>query len=375
MKRTKILLLFYILMFNLFFSQSDCNNNRYLDYMYDVNIDYGIQYGQNINESLWGSQINQDLYMDIYYPDDDNFNERPLIFFLFGGSFVSGSRNSPDIVSLCTKYASMGYVAVAIDYRLSEFLLFTNPTEENGYKAVMKAIHDLKAAIRYFKMNDDLFDDYGIDSNRVFAGGYSAGAFASINGAYLNDYNELPEFLYDDYEQIGGLEGLSGNQGYDSSFHGVINLSGAVGDANWIIENDIPIVSMHGNQDDVVPYADDLVTLFGLNIEVDGSYIIHQKMLELGNYSDLHTYENQGHYPYSDMDFEVSFSSNFLYDIICSESLLGDINQDDFINVQDILLVINLIINGEYDSLADMNSDSLINVLDVVQLVNIILSV
>ena len=138
---------FYFIFINLILSQSDCNNNRYLEYMYDINIDYDIQYGQNINQNIIGNQINQDLFMNIYYPINDNFNERPLIFFLFGGSFISGSKNSQDIVSLCTKYARMGYVSVAIDYRLSEFLLLTNPSEENGYKAVLKAIHDLKAAI------------------------------------------------------------------------------------------------------------------------------------------------------------------------------------------------------------------------------------
>ena len=32
----------------------------------------------------------------------------------------------------------------------------------------------------------------------------------------------------------GGLEGNSGNEGYDSHFQGVINLSGAVGDTDWL---------------------------------------------------------------------------------------------------------------------------------------------
>ena len=363
-----------ILMFGLIVSNPDCVDNRYIDYLYDVGIDYGIQYGQNINENIFGQQFNQNLFMDIYYPNDDNFNEKPLIFFLFGGSFVSGSRASSDIVALCNKYASMGYVAVAIDYRLSEFLLFTNPSEENGYKAVIKAIHDLKAAIRYFKKNDQIYDDYGIDSNRVFAGGYSAGAFASINAAYLNDYYELPQFILDDYEQIGGLEGLSGNQGYNSSFHGVINLSGAVGNSNWIVEGDIPIVSMHGDLDDVVPYANNLITLFGLNIQVDGSYIIHQRMLNLGNYSQLHTYQNQGHNPYTNMDYEATFSSNFIYDIICSDSIVGDINSDSSVNIQDVILLVNLILNGEFNLIADINSDSSVNIQDVILLVNLILN-
>ena len=369
-----------ILSLTILYTQSDCVDGRYINQNFDVNVEYQIEYGQNINQTILGADYTQTLYMDIYTPNGDDYDERPLIFFLFGGSYVGGSKSSPDIVALCTKYAQRGYVAVAIDYRLSQNLLFFNPTEESGYKAVMKAIHDLKAAIRYFKMNDEIYDDYRVDINRVFTGGYSAGAVTAINAAYLNEYEEIPSFLLDDYDDFGGLEGLSGNQGYDSSFHGIVNLSGAVGNRDWIIEGDIPIVSMHGDQDDVVPYADNLITLFGLNVEVDGSYIINERMLELGNYSVLHTYYNQGHGPYTDMSFETEFSSEFLYELVCfNDILLGDINQDNNINISDIILLINYILSGESIPdeelvIADLNQDNSINVSDVIILVNIILS-
>ena len=357
------------------FCQNECQNGRYIDELYDVDIQYQVQYGQNVNQTILGSQVTENLYMNIYYPSNDDFDNRPLIFFLFGGSFVSGSKSSSDIVALCTKYASRGYVAVAIDYRLSQHLLLFNANEENAYKAVMKAIHDLKAAIRYFNMNDELYDDYKIDINRIFAGGYSAGAVTAINAAYLNEYDEIPSFLYDDYDSFGGLEGSSGNQGYNSNFHGIVNLSGAVGNQEWIIENDVPIVSMHGDQDETVPYDENLVTLFGLNIVVDGSYVIHQRMLELGNYSSLHTYENQGHSPYTNMNFEADFSSSFLYDIVCeSNIMLGDLNEDSIINVSDIVLLINLILSGGFIESGDLNLDENINVQDIVLLVQIILN-
>ena len=53
---------------------------------------------------------------------------------------------------------------------------------------------------------------------------------------------------------------------------------------------------------------------------------------------------------------------------------LGDVNQDSIINIQDVILVINLILNGEFDLVADINLDSTVNILDVIQLVNIILN-
>jgi len=366
-----IVLLIYI---SLSFSQEECQNERYRNEIFDVDVEYEVQYGQNINQTLFGSQITENLYMDIYSPINDDFNDRPLIFFLFGGSFVSGSKSSPDIIALCTKYAQRGYVAVAIDYRLSQHTLFFDANEENAYKAVLKAIHDLRAAIRYFNMNDEIYDDYRIDVDRVYVGGYSAGAVTAINAAYLNEYEEIPSFLYDDFDEVGGFEGFSGNEGYNSSFYGIVNLSGAVGNKDWIIEGDIPIVSMHGDQDDTVPYDENLVTLFGLNIIVDGSYVIHQRMLELGNYSDLHTYINQGHAPYTNMNFEAEFSSSFLYEIVCfSDLILGDLNQDENFNVLDIIELVNLILLDQYNEIGDMNEDDYLNVVDIVLLVNIIL--
>ena len=57
-----------------------------------------------------------------------------------------------------------------------------------------------------------------------------------------------------------------------------------------------------------------------------------------------------------------------------AESVLGDVNGDLVINVQDIVLAVNLVLAGEYSNAADLNSDNLTNVLDVVQIINIILS-
>ena len=54
--------------------------------------------------------------------------------------------------------------------------------------------------------------------------------------------------------------------------------------------------------------------------------------------------------------------------------VVGDINNDNSVNVQDIILVVNLILSNDYNNLADLNSDDAIDILDVVLIVNIILS-
>ena len=58
--------------------------------------------------------------------------------------------------------------------------------------------------------------------------------------------------------------------------------------------------------------------------------------------------------------------------------IIGDINQDDTINVVDIVLLVQIILEGEATEqqlyLADYNQDGAINVVDIVQVVNYILN-
>ena len=74
-------------------------------------------------------------------------------------------------------------------------------------------------------------------------------------------------------------------------------------------------------------------------------------------------------------NFIYSHSSYYSYDLIdlSNRQTVGDINEDGDINIQDVILLINLVLNNEYNDLADLNSDDIVNVLDVVQIVNIIL--
>ena len=55
------------------------------------------------------------------------------------------------------------------------------------------------------------------------------------------------------------------------------------------------------------------------------------------------------------------------------EPIDGDLNGDDVVNIQDIILVINVIINGTENDNADINGDGIVNILDIVQIINIII--
>jgi len=70
-----------------------------------------------------------------------------------------------------------------------------------------------------------------------------------------------------------------------------------------------------------------------------------------------------------------SSASEYLTNLECEENLLGDLNSDLIINIQDVILTINLVLaSSGYNSSADLNSDNIVNVQDIILLINIILN-
>jgi len=57
-----------------------------------------------------------------------------------------------------------------------------------------------------------------------------------------------------------------------------------------------------------------------------------------------------------------------------AETLIGDVNNDGFVNVVDVVSIVDIILNNsEYSSSADYNSDGVVNVVDIIAIVDIII--
>ena len=104
--------------------------------------------------------------------------------------------------------------------------------------------------------------------------------------------------------------------------------------------------------------------------------IITDELFEIFSNSIINTikvdeYLNGG---WNEYDNNISDHRPVAISLNISDSLIGDLNNDGLIDILDIILLVNMILFGEYNQIADLNYDGVINVLDIVIYKNIILN-
>ena len=290
-----------------------CLNGRYASAVFpNYTLTSNITYGSNTSFS--GS--NSSLKLDFYEPTGDNEVNRPLILWVHGGSFLGGSKTDPDMTALSQRFALKGYACASVDYRLGFFPI----DSANAVKAVVRAVQDLKAAIRFFYKDKQTTDTYRIDTNRIYIGGSSAGAITALHVAYLNNECEISGYLNQNtINQLGGLEGSSGNPGYSTDVKGVINMCGALAKYVWLEAGDVPMVSIHGTADGTVKYNRGIVNPGTALMYLDGSRMLHERACAVNVSSDFYTFSGAGHCPYIGNAAYMDTTERFIRDFMVNQ--------------------------------------------------------
>ncbi|OWP64957.1 hypothetical protein CDA63_00950 [Hymenobacter amundsenii] len=235
----------------------------------------------------------QPLYLDFYEPAGDTVRRRPLVLLAHEGAFVTGTRDDAVMTELCTRLARLGYTAASIDYRLLFF-----PFDSVGIgRAAIRATQDMRAAVRFFRHDAATARRFRLDGRYIFVGGSSAGAFMALQTAYLDKAAEVPVYL--NLAALGGLEGSGGHAGYSSRPRGVINLCGALAQASWLGPGDVPLLSIHGTRDGIVPYNRGLIGGPLPAQVVAGSAVLRRRASVVGVPNVLRPLRGAGHVPYS----------------------------------------------------------------------------
>ncbi len=159
--------------------------------------DAGTPQGMTATEDVqYGKADGVPLLLDLLNPDPMPSAPAPVAVWIHGGGWEAGDKRDDLTLALGSIMARAGFVAVSINYRLSDQSLY--PAQ----------LHDAKAAIRWLRANAV---DLGIDPERIGVWGHSAGGHLS---ALLGTTGDLPE-----------LEGESGSPGYSSRVQAVVAVS------------------------------------------------------------------------------------------------------------------------------------------------------
>lgn len=202
--------------------------------------------------------------LDLYRPQEPSEEALPVIVFFHGGGWYQGDK--ADGAARVMPFVSSGdYAAVSVGYRLSDEA--TWPAQ----------LHDSKAAIRWIKANAD---EHGLDPDRLAVWGHGAGGHLALMLGMTGDEPKLEGDLGPDDEVASevaavvnffGVTDMMALVDQPSDFDrsspeapearllgGALpeNEEQAIGASpvTYVSEGDPPVLTLHGDEDTVVPY-------------------------------------------------------------------------------------------------------------------------
>lgn len=240
---------------------------------------------------IYGRGGDAELRLDLARPNTGP-GPFPAIVFIHGGGWAAGSRQS--FRSKIEQAAKNGYVAVTIDYRLTD----PDPETHLGKVPFPAQIQDCKCAVRWLRA---MSNQYHIDTDRIGVIGASAGGHLAL--------------LVGLADESAGLEGEGGHGGNSSRVRAVVNFFGptdlakAYDEADaakgflkalcqgapssseklykegspvtYVSKDDPPVLTIHGEKDPLVL--------------VSQAKVLDETMKEVGAQHELLILEGQGH--------------------------------------------------------------------------------
>jgi len=246
---------------------------------------------------------------DLYQPKDDRESARPLIIWMHGGGFKFGAKDAAGIKLWSENFTRRGYVCAAINYTLGKKISSFN--YDQLQKSCYYAVADAKMAVEYFRQH---YKEYRIDPDKIILAGNSAGGMIALQAAYSTD------------AELGKMAGITGRVNKQSGLlkvAAVINFWGGIFDLNWLKNANVPIVSVLGSNDKVVPPTQKGGPLYGgIDIHEDADKLHTPNALKI---FDGYAHELQRHFnpvfPVGSATKErwmatAQFASDFLYKVL-----------------------------------------------------------
>jgi acetyl esterase/lipase len=208
---------------------------------------------------VYASANNTPLKLDVWYPRD-NPNPTPTLVYIHGGGWIFGSKEGA--VYQLLPYLEKGWRVVNVEYRMA------------GNSLAPAAVEDTRCALRWVYRNAK---QYNFDTSKIVLTGHSAGGHLSLITGMLPDGTPLDNNCYAD-EKYGDVKM---KVAAIINWYGITDVNDVIQGPNlknyaamWMgsmpnasevakkvspltyVRTDLPpVITIHGDKDDVVPYS------------------------------------------------------------------------------------------------------------------------
>jgi acetyl esterase/lipase len=258
----------------------------------------------------YGTANNYAMKLDVWQRADAK-TPSPTLIYIHGGGWIFGDRTGATLWFL--PYLQMGWNVLNVEYRMASVSL------------APAAVEDTRCALRWAFRNAK---QYNIDTNRIVLTGHSAGGHLSLITGMLPEGTGLDNNCYPD-EHFGDVKlkvaaivnwfGISdvndliqgpNIKNYAMMWMGsqtdAAAIARRVSPLTYVRPGLPPILSIHGDQDPVVPY--------------DQSVRLHKALTDAGDPNELVTIQGGGHGQFNDAQQEEAMTK--LYEFLRKYGLL-----------------------------------------------------
>jgi acetyl esterase/lipase len=240
---------------------------------------------------VYGAANNTQLKLDIWYPHD-NPNPTPTLVYIHGGGWIFGSKEGA--VYQFLPYLEKGWRVVNVEYRMASNSLAPG------------AVEDTRCALKWIFRNAK---QYNFDTSKIVLTGHSAGGHLSLITGMLPK-TDLDNRCYGDEEmKVAAIINWYGItdvndviQGKNLKNYAVMwmgslenktEIAKNVSPLSYVREGLPPILTIHGDKDDVVPYTH--------------ATRLHEALDKAKVTNKLVTIKNGGHGMFPQEDYKMAF--------------------------------------------------------------------
>jgi len=246
---------------------------------------------------IYGSANNTPLKLDVWYPRD-NDKPTPTLVYIHGGGWIFGSKEGA--VYQFLPYLERGWRVVNVEYRMA------------GNSLAPGSVEDTRCALRWIYRNAA---QYKFDTSKIVLTGHSAGGHLSLITAMLPDGTALDNRCYADAKygdvpmKVAAIVNWYGISDVNDLIQGpnlknyaamwmgsmpnAAEVAKSVSPLTYVRAGLPPIITIHGDKDDVVPYAH--------------ATHLHDSLAKTGNVNKLVTVKGGGHGMFAQAEYVTAF--------------------------------------------------------------------